>query len=96
MPSYVFKVIGEVPTDFPGQPKLGDLIEVDMKITHYDEIKSSNPWLERYMDEAPGFVFDDKVKPPGKFMERMNYIKHHYPGAKNMFDNAKYTPPLEY
>lgn len=98
MPSYTFKVVGEVPAEIPDKDSLkqGDLIEVDMKMTEYDQFKADHvAWLERVID-APAFVFGDTVKPPGKVMERLNHIKHHYPGAKDMFKNARFTPPREW
>jgi hypothetical protein len=99
MPSYTFKVIGEAPEEVERREniKIGDIIEVDMKITEYDAFKANNShWLDRIIEEAPAFTFDDKVRPPGKFMEKLNHIKHTYPGAKDMFKDAKYQPPREW
>ena len=73
----------------------GDIIEMDLKVSEYDRFKEAHPELERYFDEAPAFHFVDMVGkrgPDGRVLDRLDSIRRNYPGAKNMFENARWTP----
>jgi hypothetical protein len=92
--TYVFKVV----KSFDGL-EVGEIIEVDLRITEYDRFKAAHPELERYIDVPPGFEMINqaaKEGPDGRFMERMDHIRHHYPGAKGMFDQARWRPKREF
>lgn len=103
MMTYTFKVISE---DNPMKDQedvgcrwhVGDIVEIELRISEYDAFKEETAaYLERYMEEAPAFKFGDVIKSPdGRFMERMDKIRHNYPGAKNMFDGTKWRPKREW
>lgn len=103
MQTYTFKVISE---DNPMKDNedegarwhVGDIVSVDLNVSEYDDFKKRcEAFLERYFDTPPAFKFGDTVKAPdGRFMERMDHIRHHYPGAKDMFNGTKYRPAREW
>lgn len=103
MMTYTFRVINadnpmKDHEDEGARWKVGDIVSVDLRITEYDEFREeTKSYLERYFDTPPAFKFEDSIKaPPGKFMERMDYIRHHYPGAKDMFNGTKWRPAREW
>lgn len=89
--TYTFKVL----TAFDGL-EVGQIIEIDLKITEYDRFKAAHPELERYFDEPPAFKFAETLHPPGQVMERLDHIRNHYPGAKDMFNGTKWRPSREW
>lgn len=75
----------------------GDVIEIDLRMSEYDAFKEDNKdLLERYFSEPPALTYGAPKQPDGRFMERLSRIQQKYPGAKNMFDNAKYRPKREW
>jgi len=96
MITYTFIVRKQHP-EFPVPWPEGHVIEVELPIRDYDEFKAKyEGYLERYFVDAPAHMFVSTVTPDGRFMERLNTIKHNYPGAQNMFDNAKWSPKREF
>lgn len=77
---------------------VGDIVEIQLRVSEYDEFKRDHAHcLERYIEEPLMFKLDDTTKgPPGQFMDRMNKIRHTYPGAQHMFDNARFRPKREF
>lgn len=96
MMTYVFKCIKEFEYAEGMVLKEGEMIEVDLKPSEYDAYKAAHPELERYHDTAPGFRFADMVQPDGRFMERLDRIRHTYPGAKGMFEGSRFRPKREW
>jgi len=93
MPTYCFKVLEKIVTETQTYEK-DDLVEVEMKITEYDDFKEAHPELERYYDTPPNFTFDGtgrcNVLPNG-FKDRMKQIEKNFPGAKGMLDKSRYN-----
>lgn len=96
MPTYEFLVIAENPRGH----EVGTVVEVELKFSEYDAFKKQHEaYLERYMSAAPPFELNDTagaMRKHGKFMERMDHIRHNYPGAKGMFDDARFRPNREW
>lgn len=59
MPDYTFKLIKKAKGKWKGA-KIGDLIQVTVKISEYDQFKLDHPELERYIDSAPAVSFDGR------------------------------------
>lgn len=94
--TYTFLVISNN-NPHPDIWHLGDVIEVELKVSEYDAFKKDTLlFLERYIEDPLPFTLGRGATVPGKAMERLNRIRHTYPGAKDMFHNARYVPPREW
>ena len=98
MITYTFKLI-KYHHDFPKDWKVmvDNVVEIQLPISEYDSFKKEyNGYLERYLGDVPGFKFDSTKRPDGRFMERLSNIQQNYPGAKDMFKDAKWQPKREW
>jgi hypothetical protein len=99
MATYTFKLL-KYHKDFPKHWKtmLGEVVEIEYPMVQYDELKEKYvpKYLERYLDATPSFTFDKNIAPDGRFMERMSRIQSSYPGAKDMFKDARWAPKREW
>jgi hypothetical protein len=80
--------------------KRGEIIEVQMSMSEYDEFKVNNQeLLERYLDVVPmmtGTFGTFAAKLPSGFSDRMRQIEQNYPGAKGMLKNSKFNHTREW
>lgn len=102
MITYTFKILKHH-KNFPESWKdfeIGSIVEVDLNIKDYDAFKKKyDGYLERYLEEAPAFAIVDMVGkrgPDGLFMEKLARIRNNYPGAKDMFKDARWQPKREW
>lgn len=103
MMTYTFLVISEDnpmagAEDEGARWHVGDIVDVELSVSQYDAFKAAHlHCLERYIDEPLIFRLNDASKgPDGRFMDRMNKIRHTYPGAKEMFSNTRWQPKREW
>lgn len=74
MPTYTFK-----------NKKTNEIVELDMKVSQYDDFLKENPNLQRYYDASSTFGIraDMMLEPPSDFQKYvLGRIKDNVPGAK--------------
>ena len=89
MPTYTFKVIE--PWEYNEQKlEVDSLVEIDIKISNYDQFKLDNPQLERYHDRPPSFTFFGKpTVVPYEFTEKLQKISQSH-GAPKMLEGSNF------
>ena len=88
---YEFKVIAPLPDSSLAEKfPVGTVVEVDMKMSEYDDFAAKNPELERYIGTAPSVTFEGRryggghgveTRQPDGFKEVLAKIGENHPSS---------------
>jgi hypothetical protein len=85
---YDFKVIGNLKDKDGNVLEIGTIIEVNIKMSEYDEFAAAYPQLERYIGTAPAVTYEGKTfgsgvetRQPDTFKEVLAKIGEAHPSS---------------